>query len=92
MILPGNKEAQEAAGYGAGGSGAGATAVVAHGGAGAAAGGTSRDARRFIVRGLAWETSTETLRATFERFGEIEEGAVVEDKVRLRAAHGVVFS
>lgn len=33
-----------------------------------------------FVRGLAWETSTETLKDAFGSFGEVEEGAVIYDK------------
>ncbi|KAI5076348.1 hypothetical protein GOP47_0008413 [Adiantum capillus-veneris] len=36
--------------------------------------------RKLFVRGLSWETSSETLRDVFEQFGEIEEGAVIVDK------------
>eukprot|EP00250_Pteridium_aquilinum_P012540 c20788_g2_i1 orf=175-1260(+) len=37
--------------------------------------------RKLFVRGLSWDTSSETLRDVFEQFGEIEEGAVIVDKV-----------
>lgn len=36
--------------------------------------------RKLFVRGLAWNTSTETLCAAFVEHGEIEEGAVIIDK------------
>ncbi|KAI3782506.1 hypothetical protein L2E82_12555 [Cichorium intybus] len=36
--------------------------------------------RKLFVRGLAWNTTTETLCAAFEEHGEIEEGAVIIDK------------
>ncbi|KAJ1396025.1 RNA-binding domain superfamily [Sesbania bispinosa] len=36
--------------------------------------------RKLFVRGLAWNTTSETLRAAFEEHGEIEEGAVIYDK------------
>ncbi|CAH9117865.1 unnamed protein product [Cuscuta europaea] len=36
--------------------------------------------RKLFVRGLAWNTSSETLCAAFEEHGEIEEGAVIFDK------------
>ncbi|XP_031101722.1 UBP1-associated protein 2C-like [Ipomoea triloba] len=36
--------------------------------------------RKLFVRGLAWDTSSETLCAAFEEHGEIEEGAVIFDK------------
>ncbi|PKU69141.1 UBP1-associated protein 2C [Dendrobium catenatum] len=36
--------------------------------------------RKLFVRGLAWETTSETLRAAFSLHGEIEEGAVIVDK------------
>lgn len=36
--------------------------------------------RKLFVRGLAWETTTETLREAFSQYGEIEEGAVIIDK------------
>ncbi|XP_060208286.1 UBP1-associated protein 2C-like [Lycium barbarum] len=37
--------------------------------------------RKLFVRGLAWNTTSETLCAAFEEHGEIEEGAVITDKV-----------
>ncbi|XP_074306983.1 uncharacterized protein LOC141642170 isoform X2 [Silene latifolia] len=37
--------------------------------------------RRLFVRGLAWNTSSEKLCAAFEVHGEIEEGAVIHDKI-----------
>ncbi|KAG0466238.1 hypothetical protein HPP92_017818 [Vanilla planifolia] len=37
--------------------------------------------RKLFVRGLAWETTSETLCAVFGVHGEIEEGAVIVDKV-----------
>ncbi|KAA8518253.1 hypothetical protein F0562_015864 [Nyssa sinensis] len=37
--------------------------------------------RKLFVRGLAWNTTSETLCAAFEVHGEIEEGAVIIDKV-----------
>ncbi|XP_076942326.1 UBP1-associated protein 2C-like [Bidens hawaiensis] len=36
--------------------------------------------RKLFVRGLAWNTTTETLCAAFVEHGEIEEGAVIIDK------------
>ncbi|KAL3534196.1 hypothetical protein ACH5RR_002657 [Cinchona calisaya] len=36
--------------------------------------------RKLFVRGLAWNTTSETLCAAFEEHGEIEEGAVISDK------------
>ncbi|KAI3682391.1 hypothetical protein L1987_82347 [Smallanthus sonchifolius] len=36
--------------------------------------------RKLFVRGLAWNTTTETLCAAFVEHGEIEEGAVITDK------------
>ncbi|KAJ0809144.1 putative RNA recognition motif domain, nucleotide-binding alpha-beta plait domain superfamily [Helianthus annuus] len=36
--------------------------------------------RKLFVRGLAWNTTTETLCAAFLEHGEIEEGAVITDK------------
>ncbi|KAE9598280.1 hypothetical protein Lal_00004123 [Lupinus albus] len=36
--------------------------------------------RKLFVRGLAWNTTSETLRAAFQEHGEIEEGAVIYDK------------
>lgn len=36
--------------------------------------------RKLFVRGLAWETSSQTLCDAFEEYGEIEEGAVIMDK------------
>ena len=85
MLLPGNKDAVETSlggAHGASPHAGGASGSFHHAGSASAGNPASRDSRRFIVRGLAWETSTETLRSTFERYGEIEEGAVVEDKVR----------
>ncbi|KAL6539857.1 hypothetical protein OROHE_011628 [Orobanche hederae] len=37
--------------------------------------------RKLFVRGLAWNTTSETLYAAFQEHGEIEEGAVIYDKV-----------
>ncbi|XP_057768841.1 UBP1-associated protein 2C-like isoform X1 [Salvia miltiorrhiza] len=37
--------------------------------------------RKLFVRGLAWNTTSETLCAAFLEHGEIEEGAVIYDKV-----------
>ncbi|KAL6987040.1 hypothetical protein U1Q18_012799 [Sarracenia purpurea var. burkii] len=36
--------------------------------------------RKLFVRGLAWNTTSETLCAAFQAHGEIEEGAVISDK------------
>ncbi|GAB4851544.1 hypothetical protein Ancab_030947 [Ancistrocladus abbreviatus] len=36
--------------------------------------------RKLFVRGLAWNTTSETLCAAFQEHGEIEEGAVIFDK------------
>ncbi|PSS01837.1 UBP1-associated protein like [Actinidia chinensis var. chinensis] len=36
--------------------------------------------RKLFVRGLAWNTTSETLYAAFQEHGEIEEGAVIMDK------------
>ncbi|CDP10118.1 unnamed protein product [Coffea canephora] len=36
--------------------------------------------RKLFVRGLSWNTTSETLCAAFEEHGEIEEGAVIADK------------
>ncbi|KAF8022118.1 hypothetical protein BT93_G2303 [Corymbia citriodora subsp. variegata] len=36
--------------------------------------------RKLFVRGLAWNTTSETLCAAFQSHGEIEEGAVIYDK------------
>ncbi|KAK4581680.1 hypothetical protein RGQ29_025030 [Quercus rubra] len=36
--------------------------------------------RKLFVRGLAWNTTSETLCAAFQVHGEIEEGAVISDK------------
>lgn len=36
--------------------------------------------RKVFIRGLAWETTTETLKDAFSTFGEVEEGAVIYDK------------
>lgn len=37
--------------------------------------------RKVFVRGLAWETTSERLKDAFAAFGEVEEGAVIHDKV-----------
>ncbi|CAN0927675.1 UBP1-associated protein 2C, partial [Linum grandiflorum] len=37
--------------------------------------------RKLFVRGLAWTTTSDTLFAAFQMHGEIEEGAVIHDKV-----------
>lgn len=36
--------------------------------------------RKIFVRGLGWDTTTETLKTVFSQFGEVEEGAVIMDK------------
>ncbi|XP_073389236.1 uncharacterized protein [Physcomitrium patens] len=36
--------------------------------------------RKIFVRGLGWDSTTETLKTVFSQFGEVEEGAVVMDK------------
>lgn len=36
--------------------------------------------RKIFVRGLGWDTTTETLKTVFAQFGEVEEGAVIMDK------------
>ncbi|KAK7285504.1 hypothetical protein RJT34_20277 [Clitoria ternatea] len=36
--------------------------------------------RKLFVRGLAWNTTSDTLRAAFQEHGDIEEGAVISDK------------
>ena len=36
--------------------------------------------RKVFVRGLAWETSSDTLKNALSQFGEVEEGAVVFSK------------
>ncbi|GJP33732.1 hypothetical protein CLOM_g18252 [Closterium sp. NIES-68] len=41
--------------------------------------------RKLFVRGLAWETSSETLLASFQEYGEIEEGAVITDRTTGRS-------
>lgn len=37
--------------------------------------------RKLFVRGLSWDTTDETLRSVFEKYGTIEEAAVVRDRV-----------
>lgn len=37
--------------------------------------------RRLFVRGLSWETTDEQLKAAFVSYGEIEEAAVVMDRL-----------
>ncbi|KAI4300705.1 hypothetical protein L6164_034051 [Bauhinia variegata] len=41
--------------------------------------------RKLFVRGLAWNTTSETLCAVFQEHGEIEEGAVIYDKATGRS-------
>ncbi|CAH2041532.1 unnamed protein product, partial [Thlaspi arvense] len=41
--------------------------------------------RKLFVRGLAWNTTSETLCAAFQEHGEIEEGAVIFDKATGRS-------
>ncbi|KAI4348762.1 hypothetical protein L6164_009444 [Bauhinia variegata] len=41
--------------------------------------------RKLFVRGLAWNTTSETLCAAFQEHGEIEEGAVIYDKATGRS-------
>jgi heterogeneous nuclear ribonucleoprotein A1/A3 len=36
--------------------------------------------RKIFVRGLGWDTTTDTLKTVFSQFGEVEEGAVIMDK------------
>lgn len=36
--------------------------------------------RKIFVRGLGWDTTTDTLKTVFAQFGEVEEGAVIMDK------------
>ncbi|OAY77399.1 UBP1-associated protein 2C [Ananas comosus] len=36
--------------------------------------------RKLFIRGLGWETTTETLRSLFSAFGELEEAVVIVDK------------
>ncbi len=36
--------------------------------------------RKLFVRGLAWETTSETLRNEFQKYGEIQEADVVRDR------------
>lgn len=45
-----------------------------------AEGGRRKDDRKIFVRGLNWETTEATLRATFSAFGEIEIAAVCTEK------------
>lgn len=60
------------------------SAACVGGGAGAAlhqpTDGRDLAARKLFVRGLAWETSSQTLLSTFVTFGEIEEGGVAMDR------------
>lgn len=44
----------------------------------AAAGDVSQ--RKLFVRGLAWETTSDSLLRAFSQFGDIEEGAVATDR------------
>ncbi|XP_043690594.1 UBP1-associated protein 2C-like isoform X2 [Telopea speciosissima] len=41
--------------------------------------------RKLFVRGLAWDTTSETLCAAFQMHGEIEEGAVIIDKATAKS-------
>lgn len=36
--------------------------------------------RKLFVRGLGWDTTTESLKSLFSQFGELEEGVVIMDK------------
>eukprot|EP00252_Welwitschia_mirabilis_P002378 TRINITY_DN1230_c0_g2_i1.p1 TRINITY_DN1230_c0_g2~~TRINITY_DN1230_c0_g2_i1.p1 ORF type:complete len:455 (+),score=54.51 TRINITY_DN1230_c0_g2_i1:206-1570(+) len=36
--------------------------------------------RKLFIRGLGWDTTTESLKALFSQYGEIEEGVVIMDK------------
>lgn len=36
--------------------------------------------RKIFVRGLGWETNTDSLKGVFSQFGELEEGVVIMDK------------
>lgn len=36
--------------------------------------------RKIFVRGLGWDTTSETLKGIFSQFGEVEEGVVIMDK------------
>ncbi|CAM6075382.1 unnamed protein product, partial [Sphagnum tenellum] len=36
--------------------------------------------RKIFVRGLGWDTTSDTLKTVFAQFGEVEEGAVILDK------------
>uniref|UniRef100_A0A0C9S7P6 TSA: Wollemia nobilis Ref_Wollemi_Transcript_13014_2084 transcribed RNA sequence n=1 Tax=Wollemia nobilis TaxID=56998 RepID=A0A0C9S7P6_9CONI len=36
--------------------------------------------RKLFVRGLGWDTNTESLKSLFSQFGELEEGVVIMDK------------
>ncbi|KAL2630422.1 hypothetical protein R1flu_015108 [Riccia fluitans] len=36
--------------------------------------------RKIFVRGLGWDTTSDTLKSIFSSFGEVEEGAVIMDK------------
>jgi len=42
-------------------------------------------ARKLFVRGLAWQTTTETLLQHFSQFGEVQEGAVCVDREKGRS-------
>ncbi|KAJ0407944.1 hypothetical protein ATCC90586_006316 [Pythium insidiosum] len=43
-------------------------------------GGNDESERKLFVRGLAWDTSDETLRAVFQAFGELVEASVVRER------------
>ncbi|GLD91501.1 hypothetical protein PINS_up000034 [Pythium insidiosum] len=43
-------------------------------------GGNDESERKLFVRGLAWDTSDETLRAVFQVFGELVEASVVRER------------
>jgi len=42
--------------------------------------GSDPSARKLFVRGLSWDTSSESLRQLFSRYGELEEGGVATDR------------
>eukprot|EP00752_Nemacystus_decipiens_P004059 g3717.t1 len=62
---------------GAGGAMQGAAGMM-----GGAAGGSGEDvsARKIFVRGLSWDTTTESLRNLFAQYGELEDAVVTTDR------------
>ena len=46
--------------------------------------------RKLFVRGLGWDTNTNSLNALFSQFGELEEGVVIMDNTGKSKGYGFV--